>query len=329
MYATGVGSLPGKDFPGAVKNVLGSFEHAWLPELPARGGGADMVGRTTALLDGLGIDLQPQGWRLGEHSGIDHDRARSFLRADLDVLEEHAQNFTGSVTITACGPWTLAALLERPRGDKVLADHGARREVAEALGNGLAGLVAEMRRRLPAVRFVVQLDEPMLPQVMSGGVPTMSGFSRLRSVDRPLASDLLQRVSTAVRGQTEQVALHCCAPGLDIDMVGLSGIDLVGLDVGTLTAAQVDALGAWLEAGRDLRLGLVDTAVPDAFTRADGIVQRGLSVLRPLGLDPDLLNRLVSISTACGLAGWSTPVAARQLDALLQAADLLPEQLAR
>ena len=112
-------------------------------------------------------------------------------------------------------------------------------------------------------------------------------------------------------------------------MVGLSGIDLVGLDVGTLTAAQVDALGAWLEAGRDLRLGLVDTAVPDAFTRADGIVQRGLSVLRPLGLDPDLLNRLVSISTACGLAGWSTPVAARQLDALLQAADLLPEQLAR
>lgn len=40
----------------------------------------------------------------------------------------------------------------------MLADHGARREVAEALGNGLAGLVAETRRRLPAVRFVVQLD---------------------------------------------------------------------------------------------------------------------------------------------------------------------------
>lgn len=42
------------------------------------------------------------------------------------------------------------------------------------------------------------------------------------------------------------MALHRCALGLDIDMVGLSGIDLVGLDVGTLTAAQVDALGAWL-----------------------------------------------------------------------------------
>lgn len=329
MYATGVGSLPGKDFGGAVRHVLGSFEHAWLPELPARGVGADMVGRTTAVLDGLGIDLQPQGWRLGEHSGVDHERARSILRRDLDDLEEHAQRFDGRVTITACGPWTLAALLERPRGDKVLADHGARREVADSLGAGLASLLAEMRRRLPEVTFTAQLDEPMLPMVMAGRVPTASGFSKLRSVDRPIASELLQRVADALHRETDTVALHCCAPGLDLDLVGRSGLDVVGLDSTTLDAAQLDAVGTWLDAGRDLRLGLVDTRTPDALASADRIVDRGLRVLRPLSMDPDVLVGRVSITTGCGLAGWTSGMAARQDEALLQAAELLPEQLQR
>lgn len=337
MYATGVGSLPGKDFPGAVQHVLGSFEHAWLPELPARGVGADMAGRTLAMVDGLAFDLQPQGWRLGEHSGVDHERARSILRRDLDDLEEHAQAFTGTVTLTATGPWTLAALLERPRGDKVLADHGARREVAEALGGGLASLLAELHRRLPAVRLAVQLDEPMLPAVMGGRVATASGFSRLRAVDRPVVADLLQRVTAPVRAalttgedpRTDDVLLHCCAAGLDLDLVGRAGITAVGLDVGTLTARDLDAVAGWLEAGRHLRLGLADTATPDVVARPDAIVSRGLGLLRPLGLDPDLLVAGLSVSTACGLAGWQVGPAMRQLDALLEAAPLLAEQLAR
>lgn len=338
MYATGVGSLPGQDFPGAVQHVLGSFEHAWLPELPARGVGADMAGRTLAMVDGLAFDLQPQGWRLGEHSGVDHERARSILRRDLDDLEEHAQAFTGSVTLTATGPWTLAALLERPRGDKVLADHGARREVAEALGGGLASLLAELHRRLPAVRFCLQLDEPLLPAVMDGRVATASGFSRLRAVDRPVVTDLLQRVTAPVRPalaasdgdlRADDVLLHCCAAGLDLDLVGRAGIAAVGLDVGTLTPRDLDAVAGWLEAGRHLRMGLADTATPDAVTRPDALVTRALGLLRPLGLDPDLLVAGLSVSTACGLANWQVGPAMRQLDALREAAPLLAEQLAR
>ena len=50
--------------------------------------------------------------------------ARSTLRSDLDLLEEHAQGYSGRLKLSAAGPWTLAALMERPRGDRVLADSG-------------------------------------------------------------------------------------------------------------------------------------------------------------------------------------------------------------
>lgn len=329
MFATGIGSLPGSDMRGALRHVLGSFQHGWLPELPERGIGADMIGRTTAVLVGLGIDLQPQGWRLTDAPGVDHGRARGLLRADLDELEEAAQNHGGTITLSLAGPWTLAACLERPRGDKVLADHGARREVAESLALGAAELLAEMSRRLPGLDFALQLDEPMLPLVMAGRVPTASGFSRLPSVQPPAVADLLGRVPTAAHQEVERVSLHCCAAGLDLDVVGRCGIDEVCLDQETLGVCDLDALSGWLEAGRGLRLGVVPTRVPDALLDADRIVERALGLLRPLGLDPGLLDRQVSLSPACGLAGWSSSAAARQDEELLRAAELLPEQLQR
>ena len=46
------------------------------------------------------------------------------------------------------GPWTLAASVEKPRGDKVLADHGARRELAQALAEGVGDHLADVRRRV-------------------------------------------------------------------------------------------------------------------------------------------------------------------------------------
>lgn len=339
MYATGVGSLPGTDMGAALRLVLGSFDHAWLPELPARGVGADMVGRTTAMLEGLAVDLQPQGWRLADGSGVDHHRARSILRRDLDDLEEHAQSFTGTVTITATGPWTLASCLERPRGDKVLADHGARREVAESLGLGLVALVSEMRRRLPGTTFTLQLDEPMLPAVLAGTVSTASGFSRFRAVDRPAATALLAGVTGPLHGVVEQVALHCCAPwppsqdrtrgGVDTELLERGGIDVPVLDASTTTARDWDLLGPWLEAGRELRLGLAPTRVPDQVHTADQLVRRGLAVLRPLGLDPRILDEHLSLTTGCGMAGWSAGACSAQLDALADATGLLAEELAR
>ncbi len=71
----------------------------------------------------LAADLQPAGWRLtgsSAASGVDHRRARSLLAQDLDQVEEQAQGYAGAFKIQVAGPWTLAATVEKPRGDKVL-----------------------------------------------------------------------------------------------------------------------------------------------------------------------------------------------------------------
>src|SRR2546423_11304956 len=85
--ATGVGSLPGTDTDESTRFVFGElpdFPH--LPELPARGPGADLIGRGATFLVDLHVDLQPSGWRLVDRPGVDERRARDFLARDLDVL---------------------------------------------------------------------------------------------------------------------------------------------------------------------------------------------------------------------------------------------------
>ena len=71
MRATALGSFPGTDMRATIRWVLGELDVlAPVPELPARGVGAQMIGRTTAVLAGLAADLQPGGWRLTDASGI-------------------------------------------------------------------------------------------------------------------------------------------------------------------------------------------------------------------------------------------------------------------
>ena len=201
--ASGVGSWPGtdaEDYAEAVRLVLGEApDLPYLPELPGRGAGAAMTGRTLAMIGDLGFDLQPAGWRLTDRPGIDLRRARSLLAQDLDQLEDLAQDFHGVLKVQLAGPWTLAATVERPRGDKLLADHGARRELAQALAEGVAAHLADVRRRVAAAHVVVQVDEPALAAVLAGAIPTASGFGRHRVVHPPEASEALAEVLEAGR----------------------------------------------------------------------------------------------------------------------------------
>ena len=131
-----------------------------------------MTGRGVAVMAALGADLQPAGWRLTDAPGVDQRRARSLLAQDLDGFEEQSQGYAGTVKVQVAGPWTLAATVERPRGDKVLADFGARRDLAQALAEGLRDHVADLRRRVPnAAGIVVQVDEPALAAVLVRGDP--------------------------------------------------------------------------------------------------------------------------------------------------------------
>jgi methionine synthase II (cobalamin-independent) len=210
--------------------------------------------------------------------------------------------------VQLAGPWTLAATVERPRGDKVLADHGARRELAQALAEGVAQHLADVRRRVDAEHVVVQVDEPALAAVLGGTVPTASGFGRHRVVHPPEASAALAWV-LEVAGTEPWV--HSCASGTPWSLVRGAGARGLSGDLSVLDADDLDAFAEALEAGERVALGVVPATDPEPAPTPRTLTERVLRLLDVLGLDPDGVSEQLVITPACGLAGAS-PDWARQ-----------------
>ena len=88
------------------------------------------------------------------------------------MLEEQTQGYDGRLKVQVTGPWTLAATVEKPRGDKVLSDVGARRELAQALAEGVRDHLADVRRGCPAPSWCCRSTSRPCPLVLTGQVPT-------------------------------------------------------------------------------------------------------------------------------------------------------------
>jgi len=322
--ASGVGSMPGDDaaaFDEALRVVLGELpDLPHLPELPGRGATADPTGRALAIVSDLGADLQPAGWRLTDAAGADLRRARSLLAQDLDALEERTQGYQGRFKIQVAGPWTLAATVERPRGDRVLADHGARRELAQALAEGLRVHVADVRRRLPAAEVIVQVDEPTLPAVMAGRIPTASGFSRHRSVDAPVASPALEWVFDAIRSAGAIPVAHCCDEAVPIALLLDAGAEGVSVDLAVLPLSAYDALAEAIERRKLVFLGAVPATAPATWPGDRALTERLMRLFDMLGLDPETVGESVVVTPSRGLSGASTGWARRALELTRQVA---------
>ncbi|MET7287489.1 methionine synthase [Streptomyces sp. NPDC005573] len=308
--ATGIGSMPGTDAREAAKTVTGSLEDfPFLAELPARGPGADMIGRTAGMLVELYARVEPSGWRLSDHPGRDTRRARSWLREDLDALEEFTQGYEGDLKVQAVGPWTLAAALELRNGEAVLSDAGACRDLAASLEEGLRLHLAEVRRRIPGARVVLQLDEPSLTAVLRGQVRSASGYRTHRAVDRQVVEATLRQVSGAAGGGP--VVAHSCAPDVPFALLRRAGVAALSFDFALLTERDDDALGEAVEAGTGLFAGVVP-GTDGPLSDPAGSVMGVRTLWRRLGLHPGLLAEAVTVTPACGLAGAS-PAYARQV----------------
>jgi methionine synthase II (cobalamin-independent) len=319
--ATGVGSMPGgeplgsetdnaREYAEALSVVLGELaEEPHVPELPGHGAIASMTGRALAVVTDLGADLQPAGWRLTDAAGVDLRRARSLLAQDLDAVEEQTQDYTGVFKTQLTGPWTLAATVEKPRGDRVLSDHGARRELAQALAEGLRTHVADLRRRLPGVtELLVQVDEPALPAVLAGAIPTASGFGRHRTIHPPEASEALAEVFEAISQAGAVPIAHCCAADVPVELLRKAGARGISVDLAAVGAGVFDGLASALEAGERVLLGVVPALDPASPVSDRSVGEKAQRWLDMLGLEPS--DNLV-LTPACGLAG-STPAWARQ-----------------
>lgn len=329
QLASGIGSWPGvsaREATRAVADIVGAADQGlpYLPETPARGPGADLIGRTAGLLVEMPVDLQPSGWRLADAPGRDVRRARGFLREDLDELAEAYDGWVGPLKIQVCGPWTLAASIALPRGERAVHDPGAARDLTASLAEGVRTHLADVARLVPGARPVVQVDEPALPAVLAGTLPTVSGFSRLRAVEAGIAQAGLTEVLAVVPDGIETV-VHCCASDVPIDLIRSAGAQAVAVDVSLLTPSGWDEIATSAEAGLRLWAGVVPTDGGDV--RPDATLAPLVAAWDRLGLPDDHLASTV-LTPACGLAGLDQPGAVRTQRAALAAADLLAERLA-
>ncbi|MFI1178109.1 methionine synthase [Streptomyces sp. NPDC020799] len=324
--ATGVGSMPGGDAREAAKTVTGSLETLpYLPELPDRGPGADMIGRTAGMLVELYAHVEPSGWRMSDRPGRDTKRARSWLGEDLDALEEFTQGYEGALKVSAVGPWTLAAALELRGGEAALGDPGACRDLTASLAEGVRTHLAEVRRRVPGAQVVLQLDEPSLTPVLTGHVRTASGYRTYRAVDRAVVEGALRELVTVAREATGTApVVHSCSPGVSFALLRRAGVGGVSFDFSLFTEREEEAVGEAVEAGTKLLVGVVP-GVDGPLSDPAGSVMGVRTLWRRLGLSPGTLAESVVVTPTCGLAGASPAYARTALAHCVRAARSLAD----
>lgn len=270
----------------------------YLPELPSRGPGSDMIGRSAALLADLSVDLQPSGWRFTDRPGRDMSRASSFWRQDLDQLAEAYDGYAGPLKIQVAGPWTLAASIELNRGERSVTDEGARRDLVGSLAEGVRQHVAEVRRLVPGAVVTLQVDEPSVLPVLRGELPTASGYGRVRAVDRAEVARGIREVREAHDGD---VVLHSCHPGAPVELLASTGVTALALDLTEASPQRWEAIAAAVESGTRLWAGVVPTtpvaSAAEAVRVATARVADGFS---RVGLPASSLAD-VTVTPACGL----------------------------
>lgn len=319
---TGIGSLPGTDPREAAATVVGELEVPFLPELPNRGIGADMIGRGAGLLVDMGFDVSTTGYRIGVPDGRVARLTADLLERDLDAFEEAYEvarrRGGGLVKTQVAGPLTLAAGLELPNGHRVARDRGAMRDVAASLAEGLREHVADLRRRLGA-DVVLQLDEPSMWSVVNGTVPALTKLDPIRAVPAPEAAELLASVIEALHDAGAPVLVHLCGR-IAWDVVRRVPVDGALLDATRLAVPDYEGFGELAESRTVVGLGLVPT-VPGRRSQAD-LAAPALRLYDEVGLPRRDLAR-ATVTPVCGSPG--SPGIRPILDACKEIRDVLAE----
>ena len=301
--ATGIGSLPGTDFAEALRTVLGELpEWPVIPELPERDPAASMLPRGAGVLVDLPIQHWVGRWQLADRPGIDMQRIGDFWARDLDTLHEIAGEHDGPLRLTCAGPWTMAAGIWRRTGGAMVADAGAVRDLTESLTEGLRQRVAEIAERIPRARLSLQLDEPSLPAVIAGQVPTESSFGFYRPVETDVVRERLRTLIDAVE---VPVVVHCCAAGVPLNVLREAGAAAAAIDLHSMDlndATQLDALGENLDAGLRLIAGVIPATETEPL-EGKAAASIAADLWNRLGFPASKLAKQISLSPTCGLAG--------------------------
>jgi methionine synthase II (cobalamin-independent) len=238
-------------------------------------------------------------------------------------MEEVLDGYAGILKVQVAGPWTLAASLEQSHSlTPALADPGAVADIAASLAEGAAAHVAEVAKRVPGARIVVQYDEPSLPAVLQGAVPTPSGLSRIRVIDEEVARERLRTVLSAT---SRYCIVHCCAETVPFAIIRGSGAHAISFDLSLLKSSDLDYLAETAEAGLGLLLGIRGDAIAGGAPAPAAMARSVADAWRRMGLPPASCAPQVVITPVCGLAGASPEGARAMLKRVREAARILPE----
>lgn len=285
-----------------------------------------MIGRTAGLLVDLPVEVRPTGWRVADTPGRDLVRAGSFLSYDLDALTDHAHAYEGPLKIQVAGPWTMAASMELRNGQRMVSDPGAGRDLAESHLEGVLAHLADVRTRVPGARIVVQVDEPSLPAVLVGSLPTASGYGLLPAVDRVRVETTLRTLFAALTDAGAVPAVHCCAPSVPIDLLRRSGARAIGLDAHLIDRAHDEMIGTAVEDDVGFMFGVVPSVDGPEMSDPARNVDPVRELWNRLGFGPELLSQTVVTTPTCGLAGASPRHARAALQAVRDGARVLRDE---
>ncbi|GAA1157192.1 hypothetical protein [Nesterenkonia sandarakina] len=289
LRSAAVGVMPGT-------NLLRSAElHAaelpaphlpGLPELPGRGLHSQLMGRSLAQLSELATELTSYGWRLTQRPGADDQRARGWLRSDVDTLADLrgqrresgldpvAEDGRGApLALELLGPISLMAGLALPSGEKVLTDHGARRDLAASLATGAAEHLSHVRRACAPSSLTVVLTEPDYTRVRSGLIPTVSGYRTIRALEREEARGYL--------GAMIETLQHAGADEVLLDLGGRVEAEHIqdfraergpradgfGVDLTTMQAPGWERTAELVESGASMLASMLTSAETAAAAR--------------------------------------------------------------
>ncbi len=343
------GGFPGTDVRRAAELLVAELPSphlAALPELAARGHHATLLGRSAAQLSELYAELTSYGWRLTQRPGADHLRAAQLLRADVDALADVRGERTelhgeapGPLKLEILGPVSLAAQLALPSGEKVLIDHGARRDLAESLAAGVAGHVEHVRRACAPERLTVLLEEPQYGRVRRGEVPTVSGYRTIRSLPRDETRVMVGVVTEALRAAgADEVLLDLGGapePEHVEDFRGreASRMDGFALPVTSLRSADWERVAELTESGTRWTAGLLrrSETTRESLPEVSSLASRLTEPWQSLGMPASALEAF-AVTSFCGRdrerpAGLSEAAALRTLTRVRDAAEALTEQI--
>jgi methionine synthase II (cobalamin-independent) len=93
------------------------------------------------------------------------------------------------------------------------------------------------------------------------------------------------------------------------------------VDAGTLRAADLDGIAAFVESGRAIMLGVVATGAPERRPSAEEVAAAVVAVTDRLGFGRSALRDRIGVTPACGLATATPGWARTAIELAHQAAD--------